>query len=341
MPLPVLDSSEVRETRVIARSRTRVLALVERAQKTLPARVVTAYGESQATNYALALAFAGFMAMFPMILGALSIIGLAIRDPQTESHFQLLILQLFPGSAQPELQKAITGVKESAGWLGLVSLGGLLWSATSTFSTLEFALTEIFGTRQRNMIKQRLMGIATMLLLVVAIVALVGLNAGLTFVPIAPWARWVIGFAAGAVVLVGLLTAMYRFVPHRSFRIGEVLPGAILAGVLIEVLSLAFPLYARVAGGFNTYGAEFALFFVLATWFYLLSQLLLLGAVFNKVRIDRAAAKRDAAPSPEAKEASEAAPTGPRRSIFQRAALAGVVAVALAVGVVRRKRPKT
>jgi uncharacterized BrkB/YihY/UPF0761 family membrane protein len=65
----------------------------------------------------------------------------------------------------------------------------------------------------------------------------------------------------------------------------DVLPGALLAGVLIEIVSFVFPLYARIAGGFNTYGAQFALFFLLATWFYLLSQLILLGAVFNKFRL--------------------------------------------------------
>ena len=265
--------------------KARVQRTIKRAQATLPARVLTAYGESQAGNYALALAFAGFMAMFPMMLGALSIIGLAIRDPQTEAHFQLLVLQIFPGSAQPELQKALSGVKESAGWLGLVSLGGLLWSASSIFGTMEFALTQIFGTKQRDMLRQRLMGLVMMLVLVVAIVATVGINAAAAFIPLASWGTWVIDFIAGALVMVALLVALYRFVPNRTFRLVDVLPGALIAGVLIELLSLAFPLYATVAGRFNTYGAQFALFFLLATWFYLLSQLLLLGAVYNRFRL--------------------------------------------------------
>ena len=54
---------------------------VRRAQQTVPVRVLTAFGESQACNYASALAFAGFLAMFPMMLGALPIIGLMIRTP--------------------------------------------------------------------------------------------------------------------------------------------------------------------------------------------------------------------------------------------------------------------
>lgn len=262
--------------------RDRFQGLIERAQKTLLVRAVTAYGESQASNYALAMAFAGFMAMFPIILGSLSVIGLAIRDPQTEAKFQTFVLQVFPATAQPELQSALHGVKQSAGWLGLVSLAGLIWSASSIYSTMEFALTRIFGTRQRDMLRQRLMGLVMMLVLVVAILLIAVINSLAAFLPQA----WIISLIAGAFVVVALLVALYRFLPNRTFRLRDVLPGAVLAGVLIEVLSLAFPLYARIAGGFNTYGAQFALFFLLATWFYLLSQLILLGAVVNRFRLD-------------------------------------------------------
>src|ERR1700704_5584687 len=150
--------------------------LVQRPQHPLPIRVITASGESQASNYAAALAFAAFLAMFPMMLGALSIIGLSIRDPATEARFQTLILQVFPGNAQPELQSAIHGVKQSAGLLGLVSLGGLVWSASGIFATMEFALTQIFGTKQRDMLRQKLMGFVMMVLLVIALTITVAAN---------------------------------------------------------------------------------------------------------------------------------------------------------------------
>ena len=267
---------------------SRVRRLAKRVQGTVPIRVLTAYGSSQAGNYAAALAFAAFLAMFPMVLGVLSIIGLAIRDPATEARFQNLILQAFPGNAQPELQSAIRGVKQSAGWFGILSLGGLVWSAGGIFTTMEFALTQIFGTKQRNMLRQKLMGFVMMLLLVVALGITVAANAAAGYLSYIPYV-WVLSFAIGAAVLVALLVLLYRFVPNRTFSLREVLPGAVLAGVLIQVLSLGFPLYARFAGSFNTYGAQFGLFFLLATWLYLLSQLLLLGAVYNRFRLEEPA----------------------------------------------------
>ncbi len=304
----------------------RIQRLAERARATLPVRVLTAYGESQASNFALALAFAGFMSMFPIMLGTLSLIGLAIRDPATETHFQSLILQIFPPSAQPELEKALTG-------------------------TMEFALTEIFGTKQRDMLRQRLMGLIMMLLLVAAIVLTVAINAAVAFVHLW-WFSTIVGFVAAAAVMVALLVALYRFVPNRTFKMSDVLPGAVLAGIGIEILSLAFPLYAWIAHGFNTYGAQFALFFLLASWFYLLSQLVLLGAVYNKFRLGEPAAKglvasplrqsrekARASDKIEEKKAEAEPPAVPRRSIFQRAALGAVLALAVAAGALRRRRP--
>jgi len=338
---------------------SRLRSVARRVRETVPVRVITAFGQSQASNYAAALAFSAFLAMFPMMLGALSIIGLAIRDPGTEAHFQSLILQLFPGDAQAEIQRAIHGVKQSAGWLALVSLGGLVWSASGIFATMEFALTQIFGTKQRDMLRQKLMGFVMMLVLVVALGLTVAANAAAGYLsPYIPYA-WVLSFAIGASVMVALLGLLYRFVPNRTFSLREVLPGALLAGVLIEALSLVFPLYARFAGSFNTYGVQFGLFFLLATWLYLLSQLLLLGAVYNRFRLGQPATRGlIASPSGQSHEPERpvdvirrskrgASPTHPqpardiRRTALERGTLAVLMGVAVAGSVIRRRRRRS
>ena len=253
----------------------------------LPIRVLVAYGESQAGNYALALAFSCMLAMFPLVLGVLSLVGFAIRDPATEARAQTLIINLFPGAAQPQLLDALLGVKRSAGWMGMLSIAGLLWSAGSIFSTMEFAFTQIFGTKQRDMVRQKVMGLVMMVLLVVAVGVTVAANAVAALFPLA----WVSGFVVGSAVMVGLLVMLYRFVPNRTFEVRDVVPGAMLAGILIEVFSLGFPLYMRLAGGFNTYGAQFGLFFLLAAWFYVVSELILLGAVYNRFRLGQPTAR--------------------------------------------------
>ena len=50
--------------------------MFSRARSWLPVLILSAYGSSQAGYYAAALAFAGFLAMFPMMLGVVAIVGL-------------------------------------------------------------------------------------------------------------------------------------------------------------------------------------------------------------------------------------------------------------------------
>ena len=338
-------------------------------QSWLPVRVLMAFGASQASNYASALAFNAILSMFPLILGILAVIGLSIRDPATELKVQTLVIQSFPGTAHDELLQALKGVKQSAGWLGLVSIAGLLWSASGIFASMEFVFAEIFGIQQRDMVRQKLMGFVMMIVLVAALGFTVVAN---TVAALLPYS-WLPSFVIGSLVMMTLLVLLYRLVPNRSYRLRDVLPGALLAGVLIEALSLAWPLYANISHGFNTYGKEFSLFFLLAAWFYLLSNLILLGAVYNKFRLghpmkagliaapahqeravpspaqaikqhkrELAAAHPQPHPNPEPARAGERAddekkkPSGPRRA-------GGYVLVGLAIltGLFRRRGSQT
>jgi membrane protein len=325
-----------------------------------PVRILSAYSASKASNYAGALAFAGLLAMFPMMLGALSIVGLVIRDPYMEARFLTLLVELFPNTAHHQLMDAALSVKQSAGWFGLLSLAGLLWSAGAIFSSMEFAFTQIFGTKQRDMFRQRAMGLVMMLLLVVAVGATVAANSVAGLFPMG----WVVSLVVGAVVMVTLLVLLYRFVPNRTFRLRDALPGAILAGTLIEVLSLGFPLYERLSHGFNTYGAQFGLFFLLAAWMSLLSQVLLLGAVYNRCRLGEPTkrgliassdkgSKRVRSTSVEIKKQKAEAgvpehaprdsshPRKPRRSIARRGATYALLGAAATGDFFRRRRRRS
>ena len=127
--------------------------MIRKVLDSLPVRVVQAFGASQAANYASGLAFNGLLAMFPLMLGILAIIGLSVRDPASEAKFQELIIATFPVSAQAELLRALHGVKDSAGLLGVVSIGGLIWTGSGVFATMEFAFAQIFGISQRDTVR--------------------------------------------------------------------------------------------------------------------------------------------------------------------------------------------
>jgi membrane protein len=254
---------------------------LDRLKAWYPSRLFQAYGESQAGNYAAALAFNAFMSMFPLMLGLLAVLGLVIRDPHAQQHFETTVVGFFPSDAHSALTTMLHSVRQHAGLLGLVGILGLLWSGSSLFTSMEFTLGKVFGARQRDFLRQRLMALMMTGIFVVAIVLSVVVNAAVGLVHGLPF----LGPVVGALVWIGFMTTIYRVVPNRTFTLAELWPGALLAGLLMEVLTLLWPLYTGLSHGFNTYGSTFALFFLLATWLYFFSQFILLGAVANRMRM--------------------------------------------------------
>ncbi|MDQ6898022.1 MAG: YihY/virulence factor BrkB family protein [Candidatus Dormibacteraeota bacterium] len=253
--------------------------LLERAQKSFPGRLLKAFGEAKGGNYAAGLAFNAFMSMFPLILGILAIIGLVVRDPHMLERVQSVVLSVFPDDARKPLGDTLKGASQHSGLLGIISLLGLVWSGSRLFANLEFALGEMYGVEQRKFLRQLLMTMAMMGIFVVALAVSVVLNGAAGLTPLST----ILAPVVGAVVMVVFMTIIYRVVPNRSFELKEVLKGAILAGVLIEMVTLVFPIYSRLMHGFSTYGAAFSLFFLLATWLFFVSQFILLGAVLNRM----------------------------------------------------------
>jgi len=254
-----------------------------------PARVMQAYVSSRAGDYAAGLAFNLFVAMFPIALGLLAVLGFVERSGPLHAGVEAVLLNAFPADAQRQVGQTLAGVRQNAWWLAAFSVLGLLWSGTTLFSSLEFALNSIHQTPSRPFLRSRLLGLRMMLVLFLAISVTVGLNWAIeldaAFAFLAP--------LGGFLIMFGLLLWIYRVVPNRRLGLRDVWPGALLAAVSIEVLALGFPIYVRLTHRLTTYGRGFGLIFVLVTWAYFLSQLVLLGAVLNRRRLDRVPALKE------------------------------------------------
>jgi uncharacterized BrkB/YihY/UPF0761 family membrane protein len=102
--------------------------------------------------------------------------------------------------------------------------------------------------------------------------------------------RWsvpgVLGPVAILVALTWLIGFLYRLAPSPMLDRADLWPGASLAAVAIVVLAYAFPLYAELTDHFSGETRFFTIVFGLVAWIYCMSHAVLVGAVFNRTRID-------------------------------------------------------
>ncbi len=267
------------------RAATRVMA-------TFPGRVVKRYMEAKGGTWAQVVAWNALFALFPMVLVAVTLLGLLLHDPGTASSIETKVAATVGGSAadQKAIFDAFQAFKNRTGLLALVGFVGLLWSGSALMGAFDEAVNSLYPCKPRDFLRQKLMSVGMMLIFTVLTVPLIlsssilpllkdipGIPDLLSSGPVAFLLQAGLGVIDGAL----LLGAIYYVIPNRKQKLRQTLPGAITGGVLLEALTLLFPLYFKVSGGFATYGKTFSLFFVLLTYFYFLGQIVMVGATVN------------------------------------------------------------
>ena len=248
------------------------------------------YRSVQAGRWATSISWNGLFSFVPMVLLLVSLLGLLLQNRGVALAIEVRIARL--GGAvgnSAEIRSTLAAFREHTGLLAGVGLVTLLWSGAALFSAMDDALSHVYGTTSRPFIRKRLMGIGMILVFTALIVPLL-LSASLlsegtrfSIIPkdVPVWVVSLIQFVAGAVDGVLIYAAIYHVIPNRKQRLRHVLPGAILAGVLLELVTLLFPLYFEATNSAATYGAIFAVIVLLITYFFLLGQITMLGAIFN------------------------------------------------------------
>jgi membrane protein len=247
------------------------------------------------TDLAAALTYYGVLAIFPMLIVIVSVLGL-IGKSVTQPLLQN-VSAIAPGAAQSILKSAITNIQSHKGTAGVLFIVGLLaalWSASGYIAAFMRASNVVWDVPEgRPFYKTIPIRLAVTLITVVmltvsaAAVVLTGslagklgnvIGVGSTAVTIWDIAKWPV-----MVVLVSFILAiLYYAAPNvRQPGFAWVSPGSVLAVVLWIVVSALFAFYVASFSSYNkTYGAM-ASVVVFLVWLWLTNVAILLGAEFN------------------------------------------------------------
>ncbi|MBV9099545.1 MAG: YihY/virulence factor BrkB family protein [Candidatus Dormibacteraeota bacterium] len=248
------------------------------------------YGAASGGTWAVAIAWNALFAFFPIILAITTVLALVFGSQGLGSTLDQQIASAIPGQQGSEIISALHSFKHAAGPMAIVSFVGLLWSGSSLFSSMDQGLDALYPTKQRNFVRQKLMAllmIAVFTVLIVPATASASLLSIITKLPNVPSflssgpVALAIQVVFGLIDGIVLFAAIYLIVPNRPHKFREILPGAIVAGVLFEAFTLLFPLYFKLQHGFTTYGTTFALFFLLMTFAFWMAQIIMLGGAVN------------------------------------------------------------
>jgi membrane protein len=239
------------------------------------------------------IAFNAVYVVFPLVLFLIAIGGFIFRGPSERALILGEVRAAFPGPIGADVTGVINAARTYAGLFGVIGFLVLLWTGSNLFAATEWSLSRIFDVPPRRFVPQRIIAVLTILVFTaVLIVSIAVLTVALLLVRLPGalhdvhpgWVgRGAAGFVGGWIVSTALLAVIYWMIPSTRLPFSTIWPGALAAGIAIQITTLIFPFYAymRDVAGLNRLGAAFSLVFLILTWFYVLSYILLLGAELN------------------------------------------------------------
>jgi membrane protein len=192
-------------------------------------------------------------------------------------------------SNRSEIRSAVIAFRDHSGTFAGIGLVWLLWSGSGLFSAMDNALSDIYGVPARTYVRKRLRAMAMTVVFTVLLTPLVLsaalLTEGRRFSVLPEHLPFIliglVQFVAGGIVGILIFSVIYVAVPNCKVRIRHVLPGAVLAGMLLELVTLLFPLWLHFFDSAASYGVLFSAVVLLIAYFYLVGQITIVGALVN------------------------------------------------------------
>jgi membrane protein len=270
----------------------------------LASRVWSEIYEGILLTHAAALSFYFLLALFPLLLFLITMLGF-FAETGTEMRDQLLVnlSRVLPASASALIYSTVDEIAVNAG-SGKLSLGILtaLWVSSSGMVAISEALNAMYGVREsRPWWKVRLEAIGLTIALAVLIISalsliLYGGEIGEHIAHYFNQDAWFTTFWSVLQLPVVLLFVLfvfaliYYFAPNLNEQKWYwITPGSIAGVALWLLVSFLFRVYLRHFDSYSvTYGSLGALI-VLMLWFYLTGVAILMGGKIN-AEIENAAA---------------------------------------------------
>ena len=252
-----------------------------------PSDPVRKFFADRGPHLAAMIAYFALLSFVPLLFLTISLLALAGR-PDESSYLVTELKRAFPGSSVSSIVNTITGIQEHATALGIVGGAALLWTSLSLFSVLESAMNIVYGQPNRSFLRGKLLAVGLMLLSLVAM--FVGLLVGSFGFDLLK--RYAAGFAGNGYVAYGLsvgvsllgvfvfLVAIYYFLTNVEHSFVDVLPGAVVAAIVLEASFQVLPLYVRFSSNvvaLKAFGGPA----LLLVWLYVMSNVIVFGAEVN------------------------------------------------------------
>lgn len=242
------------------------------------------------------LAYNLLLAIFPFLMFLFTIVGMSNLNSEEILHFLSTVI---PENAYQLIESTVIEVVDnSQGGILWLSIFLAIWVASSGFRAVIKGLNNAYDTAERRgFIKRTILSILCIFALVLIIVSTLFLLVfgdviGMYIIDIFPLDRiltliWdLFRFVFVILIMIFMCGSLYYIAPAKKIKWRDTMPGAIIATLGWNVVSIGFSFYVNNFTNYSRFYGSLGGVIVLMTWMYLMSFILLLGGEINALLIE-------------------------------------------------------
>ena len=250
--------------------------------------LITVFARGQLSLWAMSLVYTTLLSLTPFLALGFSLLKALGVHNSLEPVLIEALKGLGTAQAKQVSDTVVTFVsKVEVGVLGSLGVALLLYSAVSLIQKVEGAFNEVWQVENPRGISHRLTEyLAVLTVGPVLVFSALGLTAGALN---GEWAGWIARFEPFGfflyvfstvlpyLLIVGVFTFLYAFVPQARVRARAAFIGGVVAGLLWQTLSYAFAAFVAGATDYNAIYSGFAIIIFVLIWLYVGWLILLAG----------------------------------------------------------------
>jgi YihY family inner membrane protein len=247
--------------------------------------VIKKFGDDRGSNLAALLAYYAFLAVFPLLLLFVTVLGFVLsHHPRLEQSLLHSALVEFPILGN-QLGENIHPLRGSGAGL-VVGVLGLVWGSLGIAQAAQHAMAEVWnipGVLRPNFVKRLTRGVGLFVVLGLGVAATQFLN-GVSFTGHGGALERMAGGVAAVGLNIGLYLLAFRVLTVRQVHTRCLVPGAVMGGIGWSILQTlgGYLVAHQLRHASQVYG-YFASVIGLISWLSLGAQLTLYAAELNVV----------------------------------------------------------
>ena len=223
----------------------------------------------------------------PFILLLLALIGTYLYSSQEIlSHLRHFLENIAP-SLDPRIMGNVLKIVRDRKIVGILGIGGLIWTSTWVFSSLRTALNVVFQVEKgRGILRGKVIDLFMILLAGIFLLMSMVLTSFVTFlqsyrfqpsIDIGPFLQWILKYLVPFFFTFWMCFLVYKIIPNKKIQFKIALQAALFTSLFWEVAKQLFGWYVLHLGRFSMVYGSLSTLTIFFIWIYYSSAILILG----------------------------------------------------------------